>query len=109
MRTGKCISDWLGLWARIAVVGFAAAAAGCGSGPVGRFPHGPTIGNQGGAWELTLGTPEAPIRDGWEYARLDDAMNIRGPESSEPDRLDDLRRFTLNPRADQIIYFHRRR
>jgi hypothetical protein len=71
---------------------------------------GEPVGNQGGSWEVVLGSPEAPLHDGWEIARLDEAMNIQGSaiDESRPS-LDDLRRVYLNPRPDQVIYFRRPR
>jgi hypothetical protein len=67
-----------------------------------------TVGNQGSAWESVLGSPEIPIDQGWELARLDEAMNIRGNIPLEtPPSLDDLRRLYLNPRPDQVLYFRR--
>ncbi len=71
-----------------------------------RAYRGEPIGNQGAAWELVLGTPEAPPAAEWEYARLDDSMNIR-TTADDPPALDDIRRLYLNPRPDQVLYFQR--
>jgi hypothetical protein len=74
-----------------------------------RDPH-EAVGNQGDAWEVVLGSPEAPPHAGWEEARLDESLAAgwSDVEVARPD-LDDLRRIYLNPRPDQILYFRRRR
>ena len=81
--------------------------AGCStSQPIGHVPARATIGNQGGSWEVVLGTPDVPAFNEWEFARLDETMNVRTHIEEGP-ALDDLRRMYLNPRSDQVLYFRR--
>lgn len=68
--------------------------------------RGQPAGNQGVAWEIVMGTPEVSPYAQWEYARLDDRMNIR-TAVEDPASFDDLRRVYLNPRPDQVLYFRR--
>lgn len=103
MRRQRLISD---VTAALAVAGLAVLAGCSTTEPVGRAPVRAAVGNQGGSWEVVLGTPEAPPFNEWEYARLDDAMNLRTHIEEGP-ALDDLRRLYLNPRPDQILYFRR--
>lgn len=97
----------------LAAAALAAVLAGSGCAKTSTIQSragGEAVGNQGGSWELVLGSPEAPPHDGWEIARLDDAMNIQGSvmDESRPE-LDDLRRVYLNPRPDQVLYYRRGR
>jgi len=86
-----------------------ATLTGCSvSEPVHSSPVRSTIGNQGGSWEVVLGTPEASPFNEWEYARLDESMGVR-TQLEEVPALDDLRRLYLNPRPDQILYYRRSR
>lgn len=107
MQLHKRISDVLFL-------GLACAAlTGCGeSATLERYPRGLFVGNQGGASDVAFAPSPAPV--GWEYARLDDSLSLRTPESlaqenAERPSFDQLRRVTLEPRADQVYYFDRPR
>ena len=100
------ISDLSRIAARLALVA-CVIGSGCGhTAGVPRFPRGEAPGNQGASWELVLGSPATVIAQDWEVARLDDALNVRGPEPDQArPHLEDLRRIYLNPRPDQIYYY----
>lgn len=90
-----------------------AGLSGCAdSATVDRFPRGQVVGNLGSASEVVFAP--TPSYDGWEYARSDDAMNVRSPaeyarDDAERPSLSNLRRFDLQPRPDQVYYFDRPR
>jgi hypothetical protein len=100
------------IWDVLGLAALCAALSACAQTRAIESTHVPAeaVGNQGSAWELVLGSPEAPLHDDWEFARLDDAMNIRGNAVEDPQpSLDDLRRLYLNSKPDQVLYFRRHR
>jgi len=103
MHPTKRISDLLLLGLLLA------AATGCAdTSKLARFPRGEEAGNLGGASEVVFAP--TPAYDGWEYARLDESMNIRSAEEYARDDaqrpgLGSLRRIILQQRSDQVYYY----
>jgi hypothetical protein len=85
------------------------ALTGCSSSSaLERYPRGQYAGNQGDSSDLVFTMAEGRSAPDWEFSRLDDSLNIRGPyQTDTPPDLSDLRFIYLNPRPDQIYYYQR--
>lgn len=117
----------IGLVAALAISS-AAGLSGCTAPAGGRsaaqvWPHA-DAGNQGGSWEAILPTATLPRAAevgsdgaGWEASRRD--LALAGPldvayqpadvwPASGAPRLDDLRRASLSPRPELIIFYRTR-
>jgi hypothetical protein len=92
----------------------AAVIAGCAA-PVPVRPQGAIVGNQGGAWETVLASPQTTteLAAGPEYARRDTALGYETtdlltqaggwPEPYRPS-LDQARRLNLPTRGNDILF-----
>jgi hypothetical protein len=91
--------------ARVCVLGLG-VLAGC-AGPVERRAVAPSVGEQGGSWEVVLPGAATQLAMGPESSRRDETLGgiDEAPAWADRPSLDHARRLQLDERADEYIYF----